>query len=104
IEILLEEFGATAEDIDRVYLAGAFGNYLRKENVVRIGVLPRIDLDKIVSVGNAAGQGGKLALINRGKMEEVNQIARDVEYIELSFRSDFTEKFMSAMSFPEARE
>ncbi|MBS3736102.1 MAG: ASKHA domain-containing protein [Candidatus Bipolaricaulota bacterium] len=104
IEILLEEFGATAEDIDRVYLAGAFGNYLRKENIMRIGVLPNIDLDKIVSVGNAAGQGGKLALINRGKMEEVNQIARDVEYIELSFRSDFTEKFMSAMSFPEVAE
>jgi len=102
IEILLEEFGASAEEIDRVYLAGAFGNYLRKENIMRIGVLPRIDLDKIISVGNAAGQGGKLALINRGKMKEVNRIARDVEYIELSFRSDFTEKFMSAMSFPEA--
>ncbi|MCF7890817.1 ASKHA domain-containing protein [Candidatus Bipolaricaulota bacterium] len=104
IEILLEEFGATAEEIDRVYLAGAFGNYLRKENIMRIGVLPRVDLDKIVSVGNAAGQGGKLALINRGKMDEVNKIARDVEYVELSFRSDFTEKFMSAMSFPEAGE
>ncbi|MBS3786876.1 DUF4445 domain-containing protein [Candidatus Bipolaricaulota bacterium] len=104
IEILLEEFGATAGDIDRVYLAGAFGNYLRKENIMRIGVLPRIDLDKIVSVGNAAGQGAKLALINRGKMEEVNRIARSVEYIELSFRQDFTEKFMSAMSFPEAEE
>jgi len=104
IEILLEEFGASAEEIDRVYLAGAFGNYLRKENIMRIGVLPSIDLDKIVSVGNAAGQGGKQALINRDRMEEANTISRDVEYIELSFRSDFTEKFMSAMSFPEARE
>ncbi len=104
IDILLEEFGAEAEDIDRVYLAGAFGNYLRKENVMRIGVLPKIDLDKIVSVGNAAGQGGKLALINRDKMEEVNRIASNVEYIELSFRSDFTEKFMSAMSFPAAEK
>jgi uncharacterized 2Fe-2S/4Fe-4S cluster protein (DUF4445 family) len=104
IEILLEEFGASAEEIDRVYLAGAFGNYLRKENIMRIGVLPNIDLDKIVSVGNAAGQGGKQALVNREKMEEANMISRDVEYIELSFRSDFTEKFMSAMSFPEARE
>ena len=104
IEILLEEFGAEAEEIDQVYLAGAFGNYLRKENILRIGVLPQIDVDRIVSVGNAAGQGSKLALINRGKMEEINRIAREVEYIELSFRSDFTEKFMSAMSFPKASE
>ena len=101
IDIMLGEFGAEPEDIDKVYLAGAFGNYLRKENIMRIGVLPQIDLDKIVSVGNAAGQGGKLALINRGKMEEVKQIARDVEYIELSFRKDFTNKFMSAMAFPK---
>ena len=103
IEILLEEFGAEAEEIDKVYLAGAFGNYLRKENIMRIGVLPTIDLDKIISVGNAAGQGSKLALINRDKMREVDRIAREVDYIELSFRSDFTEKFMSAMSFPEAK-
>ncbi len=101
IEIMLEELRAESEDIDRVYLAGAFGNYLRKENIMRIGVLPRIDPEKVVSVGNAAGQGGKLALINRGKLEEVNRIAGEVEYIELSFRSDFTDKFTSAMAFPE---
>ncbi|MFB6290671.1 MAG: ASKHA domain-containing protein [Candidatus Bipolaricaulia bacterium] len=100
VEVLLEEFGAEPEEIDRVFLAGAFGNYLRKENIMRMGVLPQIDLNKVTPVGNAAGQGGKLALINRGKMKEADQLPRDVEYVELSFRSDFTEKFMSAMSFP----
>lgn len=100
VEILLEEFGATAEEIDRVFLAGAFGNYLRKENILRLGVLPRIDLDRILSVGNAAGQGAKLALVSREKSLEVERIADELEYIELSFRTDFTEKFMSAMKFP----
>lgn len=100
IDIMLGEFDATADDIDKVYLAGAFGNYLRKENILRIGVLPQMDLDKIVSIGNAAGQGAKLALINRGKEREVEELARDIDYIELSFRTDFTDKFMSAMEFP----
>jgi len=104
IDIMLEEFGATADDIDRVYLAGAFGNYLRKENILRIGVLPQIELDKIVSVGNAAGQGAKLALINMAREREVEELARDIEYIELSFRTDFTNKFMSAMEFPSPAE
>jgi uncharacterized 2Fe-2S/4Fe-4S cluster protein (DUF4445 family) len=100
IDIMLEEFGATADDIDKVYLAGAFGNYLRKENILRIGVLPQMDLDKIVSVGNAAGQGAKLALINRGKEREIEELSRDIDYIELSFRTDFTDKFITAMEFP----
>lgn len=100
VDIMLEEFDATADDIDKVYLAGAFGNYLRKENILRIGVLPQMALDKILSVGNAAGQGAKLALINRGKEREVEELSREIDYIELSFRTDFTDKFMSAMEFP----
>ncbi|MFP4507842.1 MAG: ASKHA domain-containing protein [Candidatus Acetothermia bacterium] len=104
IDIMLDELGAVVDDIDRVYLAGAFGNYLRKENVLRIGVLPRIEIDRIKSIGNAAGQGAKLALISQEKQEELEELTEEVEYIELSFRTDFTEKFMSAMEFPEIRE
>lgn len=104
IDIMLGEFDATADDIEQVYLAGAFGNYLRKENILRIGVLPQIDPDKILSIGNAAGQGAKLALINRGKQEELEELTEEVEYIELSFRTDFTDKFMSAMKFPRQEE
>lgn len=100
IDILLEEFGADQDEIQKVYLAGAFGNYLRKENIMRLGVLPNIDIDKVVSVGNTAGQGAKLALFNKSKMEEVEKISRNVEYIELSFRPDFSDKFMKEMQFP----
>ncbi|MBS3813735.1 DUF4445 domain-containing protein, partial [Candidatus Bipolaricaulota bacterium] len=101
IDILLEEYGADQEEIDKVYLAGAFGNYLRKENIMRLGVLPNIAIDKVISVGNTAGQGAKLALFNKGKMEEVEEITKNVEYIELSFREDFSDKFMKEMRFPD---
>lgn len=101
IDILLEEFNAKPADLDKIYLAGAFGNYLRKENIMRLGVLPNVSIEKVESVGNTAGQGAKLALLNVDKMREVEQIARKVEYIELSFRSDFSDKFMKEMKFPK---
>ena len=101
IDILLEEFNAKPADLDQIYLAGAFGNYLRKENIMRLGVLPNVSIEKVKSVGNTAGQGAKLALLNEDKMGEIEQIARNVEYIELSFRSDFSDKFMKEMKFPK---
>ena len=102
IEILLDEFEADYRDLDHIYLAGAFGNYLRKESALNIGLLPPVKREKIVSVGNAAGQGAKLALINRTERDYIKEIARRTRYLELSFRGDFTDKFMSSMQFPRS--
>lgn len=101
IEILLEEMGATGGEIDEVYLAGAFGNYLEAENVLRLGLIPPKILEaKVISAGNTAGQGAKLCLINKEKINEIGKISDRIEYVELSYRSDFSEKFMQAMRFP----
>lgn len=101
IEVLLAELNATKDDIEEIYLAGAFGNYLNKENVIRIGILPEISQTKITPVGNSAGQGAKLALINKSKKKEFERLSEILEYIELSFRSDFSDQFITSMRFPQ---
>lgn len=99
IEILLEETGREYSDIDTVYLAGAFGTYLKPESAVKIGLLPPLPIGRIYSVGNAAGEGSKLALLDKDMREIAEGVSRKISYIELSSRRDFQEKFMEFMYF-----
>ncbi|MFQ5795700.1 MAG: ASKHA domain-containing protein [Candidatus Bipolaricaulia bacterium] len=101
VEIVMKEWGVTPDQIDQVFLAGAFGSFLRAENVVRTGMLPNFPLEKINAVGNAAGQGAKICLVNRDKWDEVQEIVERVDYLELSARSDFGDVFMVSMFFTE---
>ncbi len=101
IEIALREWGANHDDLDKIYLAGAFGNYVRQESALAIGMLPPCPRKLIQPLGNAAGQGGKLGLLNRNKWAEVQKLAQRIQYLELSYNSDFSEVFMDSMLFPE---
>jgi len=103
IEILLEEAGRTYSDIETIYLAGAFGTYLDPESAIKIGLLPPVPLNKVYSVGNAAGEGAKLALIDVDFREIAEDISRKVRYIELSSRIDFQDKFMDSLYFEVVR-
>jgi uncharacterized 2Fe-2S/4Fe-4S cluster protein (DUF4445 family) len=99
IDILMEEMRVSASELSRVLLAGAFGNYLRKESASAIGLLPPIPVEKIHSIGNAAGEGAKLALISQTERKRAAVLAREIQYIELSTRMDFMEKFTDNMFF-----
>jgi len=101
VEVVLRELGVTLNEVEEVYLAGAFGNYVRGENVLRIGMLPEFSLKKIRPVGNTAGQGAKLCLLNQGKWKEIQELAEQVEYLELSYREDFSQVFIESMHFPK---
>ena len=98
--ILQKVLGIKDEDIDELLLAGAFGNYIRKESAMGMGLLPRIPLERIRSVGNAARVGARLCLISQASLEEATRLARKIDYVELSGRPDFQEAFMDAMLFP----
>lgn len=100
IEILKEELGVADGDISEVLLAGAFGSYVDKESAAAIGLLPPVSLDRVRSVGNAAGTGAKHALLSVRARKQAEQLAKRVEYIELSTRSDFQDRFVAAMPFP----
>lgn len=101
IEILLKERGITAEELEGVFLAGAFGNYIRRESALAVGLLPPLPLDKIFMVGNAAGRGAMMALVLPSVLKRAEEIARSCHYIELSALPEFTNYFMDAMAFPE---
>ncbi|MBN1786755.1 MAG: DUF4445 domain-containing protein, partial [Candidatus Methanofastidiosa archaeon] len=98
--ILVEKMNMMFDDIDRLYLAGAFGNYIDIENAVVIGLLPDIPLDRIKSVGNAAGEGAKLSLLSKKKRAEENKVSRMVDYIELASQKNFQDVFVRSLNFP----
>ena len=85
---------------DKVVLAGAFGSYVNKENALAIGLFPGCELKNVYSVGNAAGEGARLALVNTDKRKEADEIARKIEYVELTTEPDFQKLFVKALGFP----
>jgi len=97
IEILMAELGVRPEDVVEVCLAGAFGNYIRPESALTIGLIPRFPRAPIVPVGNAAGAGAQMVLLSRQAWREAAGITGKVEYVELSLRRDFQQVFMQAM-------
>jgi uncharacterized 2Fe-2S/4Fe-4S cluster protein (DUF4445 family) len=90
--------------VDKVILAGAFGSYIDKEASMVIGMFPDCDLKNVVAVGNAAGDGARIALLDREKREEANKVARQIKYIELTVDPDFQQEFMRAMHFPHMKD
>ncbi|KTE92634.1 metal-binding protein [Desulfitobacterium hafniense] len=99
IKILMKEMGIGLEQLDRVLLAGAFGNYISKEAALRIGLLPDVPLEKIRAIGNAAGDGAKMILLSKEERKRAALLAELAEHLELSTRSDFQEEFIEALSF-----
>ncbi|MHB1001267.1 MAG: ASKHA domain-containing protein [Armatimonadota bacterium] len=101
IQTLMDQLNVGPDDLDRVILAGAFGNYVRKESAIAAGMLPNVPVSKVHSVGNAAGEGSKLALISSDIRMDADNIGRSVEYIELTTNPGFQEKFADALMFDE---
>ncbi|MBU0768422.1 MAG: DUF4445 domain-containing protein, partial [Proteobacteria bacterium] len=89
IKILLKTMGAGIEDIDDVYLAGALGNYVHPLSAMRIGLLPKVNPEKITSLGNAASTGANMILLSKRYWERSAEIAADLEHLELSGHADF---------------
>jgi uncharacterized 2Fe-2S/4Fe-4S cluster protein (DUF4445 family) len=97
IEALLQAAGKSAEDIERVVIAGAFGSYIDVSSAVIIGMLPALPLERFSQVGNAAGAGARLALLSESKRREAQEIARRVRYIELATVPNFQRLFASCL-------
>ncbi len=92
------------EKLDKVKIAGAFGTHVDREKALIMGLFPDCEIERIVSVGNAAGDGARAALLNREKRAEANWVARNVEYIELTVEEDFQQQFMEAMQIPHMKD
>ena len=88
------------DSVDSVKIAGAFGSHIDCGLALSIGMFPDCDIDKIVSIGNAAGDGCRAALLNRDKRIEADWISRNVEYMELTLEEDFQWQLMEAIHLP----
>ncbi|MCT2584855.1 ASKHA domain-containing protein [Actinophytocola gossypii] len=98
--LLVEELGVAEEDIQQVLLAGSFGSYLSPANAVRIGLVPKIPVLRIVSAGNVAGEGAKMALLSMRERAGADALLEEVRYVELSDRPDFNDRFIEQLAFP----
>jgi uncharacterized 2Fe-2S/4Fe-4S cluster protein (DUF4445 family) len=98
--ILLEEAGLTAGDVQQVLLAGSFGSYLSPANAIKIGLVPRLPALRVVSAGNVAGEGAKMALLSVRERAGALALLQEVRYVELSDRGDFNDAFVDQLSFP----
>lgn len=101
-KLMMKRLGVTK--LDKVILAGAFGSYIDKESAMVIGMFPDCEMENVYAVGNAAGDGARIALLNRAKREEANVIARQVEYVELAVDSGFQKEYMEAMHLPHMKD
>jgi uncharacterized 2Fe-2S/4Fe-4S cluster protein (DUF4445 family) len=99
-KLLMRRLGVSK--VDRVTLAGAFGSYIDRESALVIGLFPDCELEKVQAVGNAAGDGAQLALLNREKMIEAGAVAAAVEFVETAMEPDFQKRFAEAMMLPHA--
>ena len=99
---LLKRFGLQSPD--KIILAGGFGSYIDKEKAMLIGLIPDCELDNVYAVGNAAGDGARIALLNVEKRNEIGPVTRKVERFELPTDPEFQNQFMLATSFPHMSE
>jgi uncharacterized 2Fe-2S/4Fe-4S cluster protein (DUF4445 family) len=102
IGILLNHAGLKPQDLKEVFIAGGFGNFIRRSNAQRIGLLPgRIEHHRIYYRGNTSLAGARLAALSVRARHLAEDIARRSEHVDLSADPDFQDTFAEAMIFPE---
>ncbi|PBB36710.1 MULTISPECIES: ASKHA domain-containing protein [unclassified Mesorhizobium] len=89
-----------ADHVDRIHFAGAFGSFIDPKYAMVLGLIPDCDLDKVSAVGNAAGAGARMALLNRGYRREIEETVSRIEKIETALEPKFQEHFVYAMALP----
>jgi uncharacterized 2Fe-2S/4Fe-4S cluster protein (DUF4445 family) len=99
-QILLEEAGLEAADVKQVLLAGSFGSYLSAASAIRIGLVPEVPVMRVVSAGNVAGEGAKMALLSLRERAGGLALLEEVRYVELSDRAGFNDRFVEQLPFP----
>ena len=101
-KLMMRRLGVTMPD--KVKIAGAFGTHLDRTLALVAGLFPDCPLEAIESVGNAAGDGCRLALLDRRKRKEAERVARRVDYLELTLETDFQEQLLDALAFPHQKD
>src|SRR5258707_4685959 len=97
----MDILGVSAADLDEIFLGGSFGSYLNPESAKVIGLVPPVDVDRIIAVGNSAGEGAKIALLSYRERQVAVELPSRIEYVEPSGRSHFNDSFVSLLRLPQ---
>jgi len=100
MSVLLKEVGLSLDIVERIYIAGGFGNYLNVEKAIMIGMLPDMPKEKFSFIGNTSIAGAYLCLLSEKMRREAEEIAKKMTYIELSVSHGFMDEYMSALFLP----
>ena len=101
IDVVMQELGVESEHLVEIFLAGSFGSYINPQSARIIGLVPPVPVERIKAVGNAAGEGAKIALLSFRERQVARSLPEIVEYHELSGRGDFNDSFLAVLQFPE---
>lgn len=104
IFLMAKQLGLEVKDIQKVQLAGAFGNYLNPVSACRIGLLPEELLERIEPVGNAAGSGAKMLACDRKLLPLTQELTNKIEFLELASLPEFSRTFAKSMNFREENQ
>jgi len=100
LNVATRAVGLGFEDVEHIYVAGAFGNYIDPENAVTVGMLPDVPRERFHGIGNAAGEGAAMALKWRKARDEVERLREKITYLEMNVRGDFMNQLTAAMFLP----
>ena len=96
-QFLCETAGCQPADVENVYIAGAFGNYIRPQAAINLGLIPALELNRVHFIGNASLEGARMMLLNRKYQKTADRIAKRTNFIELAGRPEFQEKYVQNM-------
>ena len=99
-QTLLEEVGMSMADIEQIYLAGGFGSYVDLEKAIVIGLLPEIEHEKIIFIGNGSLLGAKMAVLTNRIRKDVVEVTRSMTNFELSETVSYMDNYMAALFLP----
>ena len=99
ISLMCDRMGIGLEDIDEVDIAGAFGNYINPDNACAIGLIPPALRNRIRQVGNAAGEGARLALLDADRWTDAVALAGGTTFLELATMPEFQDEFVEQLTF-----
>lgn len=100
METLLKKAGCRLEELDYIYLAGAFGCYIGIESGIQTGLFPNVDREKFVQAGNLAGTGAAMALLSSKMQKQTEEGKKQLVHVELAEEPAFQELFLEHMNFP----
>lgn len=100
VEYMLKAIGMTFDDVEKFYVAGAFGTYIRTSSAVTIGLYPDLPEEKVACVGNSSLEGAHTLLLDRDRLGEIGEILEKMDYIQYGAIPDFVDSMSATRAVP----